>query len=141
MSAAHHLLVELALALHGLFVQQRLDADPPGLASEMSPQGVGAREAAPAAPVAPRAEFAAADEFLFAAVQALVPFAVVLSGKGLAADGADEGPLVGVRAQVRAEVVGACEAFGAEVALEGCGVFLDTFLGARSRWSGRVVVF
>ena len=68
-------------------------------------------------------------------------FAVMLSGKSLAADGADEGPLVGVRAEVGAEVVGACEAFGAEVALEGCWVFLDTFLGARSRWSGRVGKF
>ena len=96
----------------------------------MSPQGVGAREASPAAPVPARAQFAAADEFLLAAVQALVPFAVVLSCKGLAADGADEGPLVGVRAEVGAEVVGACEAFGAEGALEGCGVFLDTLLGA-----------
>jgi hypothetical protein len=41
-------------------------------------------------------EFASADEFLLAAVQALVAFAVVLAGEGFTADCADEGPFVGV---------------------------------------------
>ena len=50
--------------------------------------------------------------------------AVVLAREGFAADGADEGALVGVGAQVGAEVVGAGEALGAEVALECGGVFL-----------------
>jgi hypothetical protein len=45
-------------------------------------------------------------------------FEVVLSHEGCAADGADERTLVFVRAEVRAEVVGAVKAFGAEVALE-----------------------
>ncbi|KAI4130093.1 MAG: hypothetical protein LQ347_003509 [Umbilicaria vellea] len=118
------LLVPEAVALHGLLVEQGLDADAAGLGAEMAAEGVGAGEAAAAAPGAAGAEVAAADEFLLAAVEALVAFAVVLAREGLAADGADEGPFVGVGAQVGAEVVGAREAFGAEVALEVGRVFL-----------------
>lgn len=59
--------------------------------------------------------------------------AVVLAGKGFPADGADKGPLVGVGAQVRAKVVGAREAFGAEVTLKRCWVLLDALVGAGSR--------
>jgi len=54
-------------------------------------------------------------------------FAVVLSREGFAADGAHEGALVRVRAEVRAKVVGAGEAFGAERALEVGWVFLHAF--------------
>lgn len=130
------MLVPQALALQGLLVQQRLDADATGLAAEMATEGVGAGEAATAAPgAAAGAEVAAADELLLAAVEALVAFAVVLAREGLAADGADEGPFVGVGAQVGAEVVGAREALGAEVALEGGRVFLHA-----SRVVGLVVV-
>ena len=68
-------------------------------------------------------------------------FAVVLAGEGFAADGAYEGSFVGVGAEVRAEVVGPGEAFGAEVALEGCWVFLDTFFTSRGGWAGRVGEF
>lgn len=50
-------------------------------------------------------------------------FAVVLTGKGFAANRADKGALVGMRSQMGAEVVGSCEAFGAECALEICGMF------------------
>lgn len=71
-------------------------------------------------------------------MQAFVAFAVVLAGEGFAADGADEGAFVGVGAEVGAEVVGSREAFGAEVALEGCGVFLYALFGARGRRAGRV---
>lgn len=54
-------------------------------------------------------------------------FAVVLAGEGFAADSAYEGAFVGMGAEMGAEVVGPGKAFGAEVALEGCWVFLDTF--------------
>lgn len=107
----------------------------------MTAQGVGAGEPAAAAPVAACAELAAADEFLLAAVEAFVPFAVVLAREGLAADGADEGPFVSVRAEVGAEVVSTCEPFGAQVALEGCGVFLHTLLRTGSWWSARIGEF
>ena len=53
-----------------------------------------------------------------------MPLAVVLPGEGLAAHCADEGALVGVRAEMGSEVVGAREALGAEVALESGRVFL-----------------
>ena len=51
-------------------------------------------------------------------------FAVVLPREGFAAHCADKGPLVGVGAEMRAEVVSACEFLGAESALERRGVFL-----------------
>ena len=105
----------------------------------MAAQGVGAGESPAAAPGAAGAELAAADEFLFAAVEAFVAFAVVLAGEGFAADGADKRPFVGVGAQVRAEIVGAREALGAERALECGGVFLHAsgvFLAAGVRPGG-----
>lgn len=73
----------------------------------MATQCVGACEAASTAPATTAGQLPSADEFLLARVEALVAFAVVLAGKGLAADGADEGALVGVGAKVTSEVVGA----------------------------------
>jgi len=71
-------------------------------------------------------------------VQALMALAVVLARESLPADRADEGPLVRVRAQVRAEVVGAGEAFRAEGALEIGGVFLQPgFVCAAAAAAGR----
>ena len=98
---SEHRLVELSLPFHRLFVQQRLDTDPAGLASEVAAEGVSAGEAPATAPVAAGPQLAFADEALLAAVQAFVAFAVVLAREGFAADSAYEGPLVGVRAQVR----------------------------------------
>lgn len=58
-------------------------------------------------------------------------FAVVLTGKGFAANRADKGALVSMRSQMGAEVVGSCEAFGAECALKICRMFY-TAVGASS---------
>ena len=121
------LLVPQPLALDLLLVQERLDADSPRLGAEVAAEGVRAREAASAAPLPALLELALADELLLARVQPLVALAVVLPREGFAADGADEGALVGVSAEMGAEVVGAREALGAERALEGGGVFLDAF--------------
>lgn len=54
-------------------------------------------------------------------------FAVVLAREGFAAYGADKGSFVCVCAEVGAEVVGSGEAFWTQGALEGSGVFLDSF--------------
>ena len=90
----------------------------------MAPQRVGARKAPPTAPRARVGQAALAHELLLARVQALVPLAVVLARESLAAHRTHERPLVSVGAQVRAEVVGAREAFGAEGALERRRMFL-----------------
>lgn len=90
----------------------------------MATERVGAGKAPAAAPYRAGLEVAFADELLFPGVQALVPLAVVLAGKGLAADGADERSFVGVRAEVGSEVVGAREPLRAEVALESGRVLL-----------------
>ena len=107
----------------------------------MAAQRVGAGEPPAAAPVAACAQLAAADEFFLAGMETLVAFAVVLAGKGFAADGADEGAFVGVGAEMGAEVVGAREAFGAEVALEGGRVFLDALFRSGGRRPGWVCEF
>lgn len=65
-------------------------------------------------------------------MKTLVALPVMLSCKRLAADSAYEGPLVGVRAKVRAQVVRTGEALGAERALKRCRVFLHAF-GAPGR--------
>lgn len=57
-------------------------------------------------------------------------FAVVLAREGFAAHCADEGSFVCVGAEVGAKIVGAGEAFRTKGALEGGGVFLDSFLFA-----------
>ena len=107
----------------------------------MAAKSVGACEAATATPVAAGAEFAAADEFLLAAVETFVAFAVVLACESLAADGANKGTFVGVGAEMGAEVVGSCETFGTEVALK-CGwMFLHAAVCASGRgavWVGEL---
>lgn len=65
-------------------------------------------------------------------------FTIMLARKGFAADGADEWPLIRMCAEMASEVVGASEAFRAEVTLEGSGVFLDALLGAGGGWTGRI---
>ena len=115
----------MTLAFRRFLVQERLDADPPSFTAEMPAEGVGTGKAPATAPLATGAQLATADEFLLAGVEAFVAFAVVLAREGFAADGTDERALVGVGAEVGAEVVGTGEALGAEVALECGGVFLD----------------
>lgn len=56
--------------------------------------------------------------------------AIVLAGKGLATDRTHEWALVGVRAEMAAQVVGAREAFGAEMALKGGWVLLGAAIVA-----------
>lgn len=91
----------------------------------MAPQCVGTGEAAATAPRATGAEFAAADKFLLARVEAFVTFPIVLACEGLAADSADKGSFISMSAEVRAKVVGAREAFGAKITLEGGRMFLN----------------
>lgn len=107
----------------------------------MTSQRIGAREAPATTPVATGTELAFADEFFLAAVQAFVALAVMLTRKRLAADGAHKGPLIGMRAQVRAEVVRACKAFGTKRALKGGRVFLNPLVRAGGGRPGRVGQF
>lgn len=102
----------------------------------MPAQRVRAGEAPATAPVPAYAQLTAADELLLAAVKTLVALAVVLAGERFAADGAHKGALVGVRAQVGAQVVGSREALRAEVALERGRVLLDAPLGAAACGAG-----
>jgi len=102
----------------------------------MAPQCVGTSEAAATAPRATGAEFAAADEFLLARVEAFVTFTIVLACEGLAADSADKGSFVGMSAEMRPEVVGAREAFGAKMTLESGGMFLNFPFTGDGRSSG-----
>lgn len=67
-------------------------------------------------------------------------FTVVLPREGFAADGADEGPLVGVCSEMGAEVVGAGEALGAEGTLERGRVLLDALWVAVLRAARRCLI-
>lgn len=102
----------------------------------MAPQCIGTSEAAATAPRATGTEFAAADKFLFARVEAFMTFAIVLACEGLATDSADEGSFVGMSAKMRAEIVGAREAFGAESTLEGGRMFLNFSFAGNGGSSG-----
>lgn len=64
-------------------------------------------------------------------MKTLMALPVMLSCKCLAAHSANKGPLVGVGAKVRAQVVGAGKALGAEGALESCGVLLHALGSSR----------
>jgi hypothetical protein len=88
------------LSLHHLFVQQRLDADTACFGSEVTTQGISASKPSPATPLAPNFEITLANKLLLARVQTFVPFAVVLSGKGLSTDSAYKGTFVGVGSQM-----------------------------------------
>lgn len=102
----------------------------------MATQSIGTRKAAATAPLIGRCvgntvgERSTTDELLLARVETLVTLAVVLAGKGLAANRADEWPLVCVGAEMGAEVVGSGEAFGAEMAFECRGVLLSALEAA-----------
>lgn len=66
-------------------------------------------------------------------------FAVMLAGKGLATHGTHKWPFVGMGSKVRAEVVRTGEALGAEGALKGSWVFLDSVvLATRCRGARRI---
>ena len=107
----------------------------------MAPERIGTREPSATTPVATGTELAFADEFFLTAVQAFVALAVMLTCKRLTTDGAHKGPLIGMRAQVRAKVVRACKAFGTERALEGGRVFLNSLVCARGGRPVRVGQF
>jgi hypothetical protein len=114
------------LPLCRLLVEQGLDADAPGLRTEVSTQSVRASEASAAAPLVAALERALTDELLLSAVQAFVTFAVVLSRESFAADSTDEWSLVSVSAEMRAQIVCTCETFGTEAALECGGMLLHS---------------
>lgn len=57
-----------------------------------------------------------------------MPFSIVLAGESLTAHSTHERALVGVSSKVRAEVVGTGESLGAEAALEGGWMFLDSLV-------------
>ena len=66
----------------------------------MSTQSISTRKPATAAPIVAILELASAHEFLFAAVETLVAFTIVLPGEGFAAVTADKWTFIGMCAQV-----------------------------------------
>lgn len=122
----HSVIIGLSLVAGLFLVEERADTDAACFGAEVAAEGVGAGKAAVAAPGGAGEERSGTDVFLFAGVEAFVAFSVVLARKGFAADGADEGTFVGVGAEMGAEVVGSGEAFGAEIALVVCWMFLDS---------------
>lgn len=77
----------------------------------MAAQSVRTGEAAAAAPLSASRELAAADEFLFAGMEAFVAFAVVLPCECFAAYCAHKWSFVGVGAEVGSQVVCAGKPF------------------------------
>jgi hypothetical protein len=75
-------------------------------------------------PLASGFQVTLADKFLLARVQTFVSLSIMLSGKCLPADRANEWPLVSMGSQVRSQVVSSGEPLGAESALEGSRMFL-----------------
>ena len=84
----------------------------------MPPQCIRPRKSLSAAPLLSIFQIAFTHKLLDTRVQLLVAFAVVLPRKGFAARVADEGPFVGMRAFVGAQVIGAREGFGTQRAVE-----------------------
>lgn len=118
----------VAVSLGGFLLQQRAYTNPSRFAAEMAAESIGARKPSSASPDPAGFEIPAADEFLFARVESLVAFPVVLTSESLGTYGTHEGALVCVRAQVGSQVVGAGESLRAERALEGGGVFLNPLI-------------
>jgi hypothetical protein len=106
----------------------------------MTTKSISTSESTSTTPRAVVVKLAMADKLLLSSVQALVALAVVLAGKGLAAHRAQEGTLVGVGAEMGAEVVGSREAFGAQATLEGGRVLLCALRGVRVVGGGTVLV-
>jgi hypothetical protein len=104
----------------------------------MAAKRVGSGKASAASPVVIVLQLPPTDKLLLARVETLVALAVVLTRKCLAAVAADKRSLVSVSPEMRAKVVGACEALGAEAALE-CGRVLLSTLGGASGGVVRVV--
>lgn len=112
------------LSLGGFFVQEGFDADASGFRAEVSAQSVGACEPAATTPLRVGLQTALTDEFLLTGMKTFVAFTVVLTSERFAADGAYERSLVGVRAQMGAEVVRSSESLRTEIALKRGGVLL-----------------
>lgn len=94
-----------------LLVEERLDAYPARLGAEMAAQSICTGESAATTPLSASRELAAADEFLFAGMEAFVAFAVVLSCKCFTAHCAYEWSFVSVGAEVGSQIVCAGKAF------------------------------
>lgn len=77
----------------------------------MAAQSIRTGEAAAAAPLSASRELAAANEFLFAGMEALVAFAVMLPCKCFAAHCTHEWSFVGVGAEMGSQIVCAGKPF------------------------------
>jgi hypothetical protein len=92
------LFVPLPLTFYCFFIKQRANAHTAGFRAKMTTQCVGTCEAAAATPLLASGQGAFADKLLFPRMQTFVTFAIMLACERFAADGAHEGPLVGVGA-------------------------------------------
>ena len=99
--------------LGGLLLEQATNANTTCLTPKVSAKCIGSGKSSTATPAFAVFEDAFADKFLFTGVEAFVAFPVVLAGKRLAADRADKRPLIGVSAQMTAQVVCTRETLGA----------------------------
>lgn len=121
----HLLVLPIPFALFAcLLLQQGPNAYTASFRSEVAAQSVSAGKAPPTTPAAAILEIAATHKLFLARVQPLVSLAVVLTGKGFAANTADKGTLVRVRAQMRPEVVCSSKALRTQRALKRGGVLL-----------------
>ena len=96
----------------------------------MSAQSIRASKAPATTPCARVCEIAFANKLLLAGMQTLVALAIVLPSKSLSTHGANKRSLISMSAEMRAQIISAREALRTEIALESCGMFLDTGLVA-----------
>lgn len=111
----------------------------------MAAEGIGARKPSPTSPEPIGFEIPATDKFLLARVKSFVAFPIMLTSERLGTYRTHERAFVCVRAKVGPQIVGASEALGTKVALEGGRMFLNPFIirvrarSSRHRQSEKII--
>lgn len=104
----------------------------------MATQCISTGKTAATSPLAALFELSFANELLLSGMKSFMALSIVLACKGFPAHCTHEWTLIGVGAKMRAEVVSTSESFWAQIALEGCGMFLNSFGVAAFRRCGLV---
>lgn len=109
-----------------LFFEQGAYADATSFRSEMATKCICTSEPPTATPMTVVLEVTAAHKLLLARMKAFVSFSIVLASECFTANAAHKWTLISVSAQMRTQIIGACETLRTQGALESCRMFLRT---------------
>jgi hypothetical protein len=92
----------------------------------MPAQSIGTSETAATSPLAALLQLSLANELLLSGMKSFVALSVVLARKGFPAHCTHKWTFIGVGTKMRTKVISTSKPFWTQIALESCGVFLNS---------------